>query len=127
MSKIDVSKKVVIFPKATAFLQNHGYSVTVSGRRQCDIQLLNFLVEKEMKQEDLPDVSIYDPKTREWVDLVVDTEDTLSFAAGRNGCYVYYPMLLDSGRLDLLIGFINVYSGNTLVIERKDTKQQAVI
>lgn len=122
MSKIDVYNKILIFPKATAFLMEKGYSVTVTGRRQCDIKLLSYLVSNEMEGVNIPDISIYDTKTRKWNEMNVLAEDTLSFTAGRNGSYVYYPRLMEKDRIELLIGFITAYSGNSLLIERKPIK-----
>jgi hypothetical protein len=127
VSRINVSDKIVIFPKATAFISHSGYSVTVVGRRQCDIVLLKYLVELEMKHEEIPDVAIYSPKTREWRCHRVTSEETLDFAAGRNGDYTYYPLLMTPDNINLLMGFITAYSGNTLVVEKYSNSNNHLI
>lgn len=126
MSKIDVSNCIVIFPKAVAFIRNHGYEVTTGNRKQCDIKLSHFLIENAMRKTSIPDVCIYDTKSKNWTVYFVNVSETLTFNGGKyNGKFTYYPLLLDEQHIDLLISFVRSYSGNTLDIVRTEVDHQS--
>lgn len=95
-----------------------GYDVIITNRKQCDIKLNSYLIEAELMISDIPDVALFDPKTREWKEWYVEEEDTLAFNAGKNGKFIYYPKLLTPERTALLINFITAYSGNSLSITK---------
>lgn len=105
---VELTNRLVIFPKYTVALIRSGYKCKITGKRASDIKLVSYLYEAEIEclpLENLPEIAIYDAEEKSWIELfAVEMEhDSLILNNGKYGQFKYYLRKLN----DLEAAFAN--------------------
>lgn len=108
---IMVYHNIVMFPKLTFEAMKYYPHLIIDDKRIAGRRLVDMLAKVTVAEEDerLPDISIYDVDTKEWRDLYVPIEETRKLRTKKE-TFTYYPLLIQSGSLRLVLSYLQSYS-----------------
>lgn len=122
---VELTNKLVIFPKYTVALIRSGYKCHITGKRASDIKLVSYLYEAEIENlglDDLPEIAIYDAEKKSWLELfAVEMEsDVLILDNGKYGQFKYYLRKLDdleAAFANSLANYVSQFSSASIAFE----------
>lgn len=126
--KLNIERKLVIFPRYTYYLQKQGYTIIQRNEKLSNRKLNEYLMQANLanvlgKEVNLPDFAVYSEGS--WKEYGNLKYDAVQLDAGKYGSYIYYTNVLDGAGYNdkatnnLIIGFLNLYSSAKLKVNQR--------